>query len=40
MPACCYPTLPIELPAELIAQVPLPERSASRLLVLDRSRPA
>jgi S-adenosylmethionine:tRNA ribosyltransferase-isomerase len=25
-----------ELPAELIAQVPLPERSASRLLVLDR----
>jgi S-adenosylmethionine:tRNA ribosyltransferase-isomerase len=26
-----------ELPAELIAQAPLPERSASRMLVLDRS---
>ncbi|HTB66838.1 MAG TPA: S-adenosylmethionine:tRNA ribosyltransferase-isomerase, partial [Steroidobacteraceae bacterium] len=25
-----------ELPADLIAQAPLPERSASRLLVLDR----
>ena len=35
MRACAATTSPIELPAELIAQSPLAERSASRLLVLD-----
>ncbi len=44
MPRCIHPVLPLkksdfrfDLPVELIAQAPLDERSASRLLVLDAS---
>ena len=38
MRACAARTSPIDLPAELIAQAPLAERSASRMLVLAGSR--
>ena len=36
--SCAFPTSNSSLPADLIAQQPLPQRDASRMLILDREK--